>query len=450
MTADDLIVDSVLVALDSQCDLILQILESNRSTSRALKIQRCLHELWLRLAERANLWPGDDSVSSASSAVRERVDSPRPRREESFKCWHSTSVAHGSLTARIITRIRNAAIARAWRTWVAFAAKTKTRRLACPLDDLVISPLCSASIAWSLLVVLCLLYILIMQPLEIAYLERQYFREGQPLAVVARAIDVIFIVDVWVNFHTGYFDQDDEQVLDRAKIVRRYLRSWFLLDLISSITPVIEIVVVLATRRSFSTSSIQSAKILKIGRIFKIIKMLRFSKLAKLVDSNSAIMDQIEDFASTSHSKFVAKFIFLVVFSFSLGHIIACCMAVSGNGWFSNYNRDNPNHDATEWSWQRRYTLGLYWCAQDLKLGVTSTACRAFTTISTVGFGDVRSTSLLSLTLLPQVAPASDRERIYGIVVIFFGYTTRLASSCDRPPAGLSSTRTSSRACPAS
>lgn len=350
MCEEERLVDSALVALDSQCDLVLQILDRCAS----LKIQRRLQELCLRLAQRSDVF---DQRASSPAPVRERAN---------MKCWHSTSVAHGSLTARTITRIRNAAIARAWRTWVAFVATTKTPSLAYPLGDYVISPLSGTFIAWSLLVVLSLLYILVMQPLEIAYLERQYFREGQPLAVVARAVDVVFVVDVWVNFHTGYFNENDEQVLDKTKIVRRYLRSWFLLDFVSSMPPVVEIIVVLAARRSFSTSSIQSAKILKIGRIFKIIKMLRFSKLAKVVDSNSTFMDQVEDFASTSYSKFVAKLIFLVVFSFALGHIIACCMAVSGQGWFSNYNRDNPNHDATEWSWQRRYTLGLYWCAREL------------------------------------------------------------------------------------
>ena len=257
----------------------------------------------------------------------------------------------------------------------------------------IISPLSRFFVGWTFLIVLCLLYIIVMQPLEAAYLDRHLLKEGQPLMVITRAMDVIFIIDIWINFRTGYFDDKETEIRDPQKVARRYLRTWFLLDFLSSMPPVLEVLLMLMT--GAKTSGIQTAKVLKIGRIFKALKVLRFSKLVKLTDSNSPFMDQIEDFASTSYSKFLGKIIFILFFSFALGHILSCGAGIAGDGWFRTYSQDHPDADhrnADGWSWQRRYILGLYW---------------SFATMSTVGFGDV--------------VPASDNERIYSIAALIFG-----------------------------
>lgn len=48
-------------------------------------------------------------------------------------------------------------------------------------------------------------------------------------------VDVFFIVDIVVNFHTSYLGQDGEVITDLKQIRRYYLRTWFAVDLITSL-----------------------------------------------------------------------------------------------------------------------------------------------------------------------------------------------------------------------
>ncbi|GIY59985.1 hypothetical protein CEXT_773711 [Caerostris extrusa] len=49
--------------------------------------------------------------------------------------------------------------------------------------------------------------------------------------------DTVFLLDILVNFRTGIMNQDNSEqvILDPGLIARQYLRTWFFLDLISSI-----------------------------------------------------------------------------------------------------------------------------------------------------------------------------------------------------------------------
>ncbi|RXG67876.1 Potassium/sodium hyperpolarization-activated cyclic nucleotide-gated channel 4 [Armadillidium vulgare] len=50
--------------------------------------------------------------------------------------------------------------------------------------------------------------------------------------------DTIFLIDIVVNFRTGIMQQDNsEQVILEPKLIaRQYIRTWFFLDLISSVS----------------------------------------------------------------------------------------------------------------------------------------------------------------------------------------------------------------------
>lgn len=45
-----------------------------------------------------------------------------------------------------------------------------------------------------------------------------------------RTIDVIFGVDIIINFFSAYYDKNDEIVFSKKKIAARYLKGWFLID----------------------------------------------------------------------------------------------------------------------------------------------------------------------------------------------------------------------------
>jgi len=95
------------------------------------------------------------------------------------------------------------------------------------------------------------------------------------------SIDILFIVDIMINFRTGYFDADlDIQVMNPRKAAMNYLRGWFLLDLVSSI-PFDLVQSMMDSGEGSDLGSVSTAKLLKTGRFVKIFRLLRITKLIR-------------------------------------------------------------------------------------------------------------------------------------------------------------------------
>jgi hypothetical protein len=54
-----------------------------------------------------------------------------------------------------------------------------------------------------------------------------------PLLVVDSIVDVVFFVDIILNFHTTFVGPSGEVISDPKIIRMNYLRSWFVIDLLS-------------------------------------------------------------------------------------------------------------------------------------------------------------------------------------------------------------------------
>lgn len=49
------------------------------------------------------------------------------------------------------------------------------------------------------------------------------------------AVDVMFIIDILINFRTTFVNSNDEVVSHPGKIAVHYFRGWFLIDLVAAI-----------------------------------------------------------------------------------------------------------------------------------------------------------------------------------------------------------------------
>lgn len=56
---------------------------------------------------------------------------------------------------------------------------------------------------------------------------------SQVLDSIETLISGLFAVDIVFSFLSAYYDSDNKLVIDKRKIARRYLTSWFLIDLVS-------------------------------------------------------------------------------------------------------------------------------------------------------------------------------------------------------------------------
>lgn len=177
-------------------------------------------------------------------------------------------------------------------------------------------------------------------------------------------VTVVFCVDIAVVFRTTL--AAGRSVIDDPQIVaRKYLRSWFVLDLLSALPfPVIALL-------AGSEGALQAALMPWLGG-------LRLVRLLSLLKVNS-FFGRLPEFVSISGAA-----LRLVVFGYWLTlvtHFIALGWLVIGAG--------NP-----EGEFFTRYLRALYWC---------------ITTISTIGYGDV----------LPD--QDSHLQLVYTMVIQLFG-----------------------------
>ncbi|KAF4796870.1 Potassium voltage-gated channel subfamily H member 7 [Turdus rufiventris] len=96
---------------------------------------------------------------------------------------------------------------------------------------------------WDWLILLLVIYTAIFTPYSAAFLlndtedrkRRECGYSCSPLNVVDLIVDIMFIIDILINFRTTYVNQNEEVVSDPAKIAIHYFKGWFLIDMVAAI-----------------------------------------------------------------------------------------------------------------------------------------------------------------------------------------------------------------------
>lgn len=84
---------------------------------------------------------------------------------------------------------------------------------------------------WDFLIVFFVVYNAIQVPLEASFTTLK--SDVQKIADII--IDVLFALDVFYTFRTAYVDEQGMLVRDGLKIAKRYLATWFPIDLAASL-----------------------------------------------------------------------------------------------------------------------------------------------------------------------------------------------------------------------
>ena len=94
---------------------------------------------------------------------------------------------------------------------------------------------------WDWLILFLVLYTAIVTPYVAAFLlskdaeERKDNLKNDPLTIADLIVDVLFILDIVINFRTTYVNKHDEVVSHHGKIAIHYFKGWFLIDLMAAI-----------------------------------------------------------------------------------------------------------------------------------------------------------------------------------------------------------------------
>lgn len=89
---------------------------------------------------------------------------------------------------------------------------------------------------WDWIVLLLVIYTAIEIPYNVAFLlplQYNIFFEGNPFAIINLIVDIMFIIDIIINFRTTYVSAA-HVVCDPGSIACHYLKTWFVVDFLAA------------------------------------------------------------------------------------------------------------------------------------------------------------------------------------------------------------------------
>ncbi|XP_071493359.1 potassium voltage-gated channel unc-103-like [Diadema antillarum] len=202
----------------------------------------------------------------------------------------------------------------------------------------------------------------------------------QPLVIIDMVVDVMFIVDIFINFRTTFIDDTiGEVVSNPSKIAKHYLKGWFVIDVLAAIPFDLLLFAVPADEKTTSAMS-----------LLKTARLLRLLRVARRLDQ---------------YSQFAPAVVCLLMCAFTLvSHWMACIWYAIGEqqrpeiqyGWLDLLAQDlfTPYTNASTGgpSLKDKYVSSLYF---------------TLTTLTTVGFGNI--------------APSTDAEKLFAICMMLIG-----------------------------
>uniref|UniRef100_A0A3B4VJS2 Potassium voltage-gated channel, subfamily H (eag-related), member 6a n=1 Tax=Seriola dumerili TaxID=41447 RepID=A0A3B4VJS2_SERDU len=248
---------------------------------------------------------------------------------------------------------------------------------------------------WDWVILLLVIYTAVFTPYSAAFLLNEVEDERRrtcgytcnPLNVVDLVVDVMFIVDILINFRTTYVNQNDEVVSHPGHIAQHYFKGWFLIDIVAAIP--FDLLI-------FRSGSEEPQTTTLIG-LLKTARLLRLVRVARKLDR---------------YSEYGAAVLFLLMCTFALiAHWLACIWYAIGNvertgsarigamkiGWLDNLAEQigkqyNDSDAASGPSIKDKYVTALYF---------------TFSSLTSVGFGNV--------------SPNTNPEKIFSICVMLIG-----------------------------
>ena len=180
---------------------------------------------------------------------------------------------------------------------------------------------------------------------------------SQPFIVVNLTIDCFLMLDILLNFRTGFVDKYDQLhiIADPKAIRNRYLRTWFLLDLVSSFP--LEAFVPL-----FANDDDTYTELVKVLRIFRFVRAIKILRVLRIIRALKGMTHRI--FAR--QSAMICKCIRCLTYMLLTAHYFACFWYAVGyytrekgkDSWLQHITEDYPDEEPPPFI---NYSYSWYW-----------------------------------------------------------------------------------------
>ncbi|CAG01375.1 unnamed protein product, partial [Tetraodon nigroviridis] len=142
----------------------------------------------------------------------------------------------------------------------------------------IIHPYSDFRFYWDFTMLMFMVANLIIIPVGITFFKDE---TTTPWIIFNVVSDTFFLMDLVLNFRTGIvFEDNTEIILDPDKIKKKYLKTWFVVDFVSSI-PVDYIFLIV--EKGIDSEVYKTARALRIVRFTKILSLLRLLRLSRLI-----------------------------------------------------------------------------------------------------------------------------------------------------------------------
>ena len=191
--------------------------------------------------------------------------------------------------------------------------------------------------------------------------------------------DVLLAADIIVSFRTTFIDVDGLTVSASKPVAMNYLKGMFVIDFVSTL-PIDKIVEGFVQGDAEGLRSLKLIRTVRLVRLLKLIRLLKLKKLASVLEDDLEVNPD-----SFRLGKLILPMFFIAHYFGCFWYFVSIDQETS---WWKGIPLDDVN------SLTSRYIASLYW---------------AFTTMTTVGYGDI--------------TPTNADEKAYSILIMMLGAT---------------------------
>ncbi|NWW75366.1 KCNH1 protein, partial [Climacteris rufus] len=276
---------------------------------------------------------------------------------------------------------------------------------------------CVFKTTWDWIILILTFYTAILVPYNVSFKTKQ---NNVAWLVVDSIVDVIFLVDIVLNFHTTFVGPAGEVISDPKLIRMNYLKTWFVIDLLSCLpydvinafenVDEVSIPVPLPPANYYSVGGRcgREEKIMSLNGIsslfssLKVVRLLRLGRVARKLDH---------------YIEYGAAVLVLLVCVFGLAaHWLACIWYSIGD--YEVIDEDTNTIRTESWLYQLGMSIGTpyrfntsgfgKWEGGPSKDSVyISSLYFTMTSLTSVGFGNI--------------APTTDGEKIFAVAMMMIG-----------------------------